>query len=295
MTATEHINEVLTQFRSKLGLGEKPANSNNNVIVQWYNKNVAKIGQGPWCEMTATWAMWTGGAKILKTGRAYTPWAVDDAQEGKLGSSWHAGVKGMKAGDQVYYDWDGGKDPDRVDHTGIVEKIVGDGTFYVLEGNTAANKLQRMHRDSKFVAGYTRYDWAQLEPPAPKPTPQPENPVVKERPDRNLTKRVQGLLKIRLDGQWGKDTDMRADQMRTASRVHAGVGGLKDDDGRFNIPLVQRTIGADPDGIWGPLSQTRLERWLKTLQIALGVEADGQWGPKTEAAYQAARRQNLNK
>lgn len=292
MATSDSINKVLSQLRSKLGLGETPANSNDNVIVEWYNKNVSKIGKGPWCEMTATWAMWTGGAKELKTGRAYTPWAVDDAQAGKLGSSWHSGVKGMRAGDQVYYDWDGGKDPDKVDHTGIVERIVGDGTFYVLEGNTAANKLQRMHRDAKFVAGYTRYNWGKLQPAAPKPAPETDT---SSKPDRNLTKRIQGLLKIRLDGQWGSDTDMRADQMRTASRVHAGAGGLKDDDGRFNIPLVQRTIGTPADGIWGPLSQGRLERWLKTFQTALGVEADGEWGPKTEAAYQAARKQNLNK
>jgi hypothetical protein len=291
MSTSDSINKVLNQLRSKLGLGETPPNSNDNVIVQWYNANVAKIGKGPWCEMTATWAMWTGGAKAVKTGRAYTPWAVDDAQAGKLGSNWHKGVAGMRAGDQVYYDWDGGKDPDKVDHTGIVERIVGDGTFFVLEGNTAANKLQRMHRDKKFVAGYTRYNWAKLEPATPKPTPAPES----EKPDRNLTKRIQGLLKIRLDGQWGTDTDMRFDQMRTASRVHAGAGGLTDDDGRFNIPLVQRTIGTPADGVWGPLSQVRLERWLKTLQVALGVEADGQWGPKTESAYQVARRQNLNK
>lgn len=295
MSTTVSITKVLDQLRSKLGLGETPKGSNNNLIVKWYNANVAKIGQGPWCEMTATWAMWNAGAKALKTGRAYTPWAVDDAQDGKLGSSWHNGTAGMRAGDQVYYDWDGGKSPEKVDHTGIVERIVGDGTFYVLEGNTVNNKLERMHRDKKFVAGYTRYDWANLEPAAPKPQPEPENPVVAERPDRNLTKRIQGLLKIRLDGQWGSDTDMRADQMRTASRVHAGVNGLKDDDGRFNIPLVQRTIGTPADGEWGPLSQKRLVSWLKSFQIALGVKADGQWGPTTESAYQAARRQNLNK
>lgn len=295
MSTTVSIDKVLNQLRSKLGLGETPKNSNNNVIVKWYNTNVAKIGQGPWCEMTATWAMWNGGAKELKTGRAYTPWAVDDAQAGKLGSKWFSGTKGMRAGDQVYYDWNGSKDPNKVDHTGIVERIEGDGTFYVLEGNTVNNKLERMHRDKKYVVGYVRFDWAKIEPPLPKPpvtpTPAPES----EKPNRDLTKRIQGMLKIRLDGQWGPDTDMRLDQMRTASRVHAGAGKLKDDDGRFNIPLVQRTIGTPADGIWGPKSQAALERWLKTLQTALGVEADGEWGPLTEAAYQKTRRQNNNK
>src|SRR5689334_22585035 len=98
--------------------------------------------------MTNTWSCWTGGAKRIKTARAYTVWAAQDAQAGKLKSSWHWGVKRMRKGDQVYFDWkrpttSDKKNEGRVDHTATVEKINGNGTFYSLEGNTANNKLER--------------------------------------------------------------------------------------------------------------------------------------------------------
>lgn len=171
-TRTEHIKAVLKVLKSNLGLGENPPGSNYNKIVAWYNKNVDKIGPGAWCEMTNTYGMWVGGAKSLKKGRAYTVWACQDAQKGTNGSSWHYGTKGMKAGDQVYYDWDGRKgNVAYVDHTGTVEKVNGDGTFYVLEGNTG-DRLLRKLRDKKFVVGYVRFAWAKLagkklSPPSP--------------------------------------------------------------------------------------------------------------------------------
>ena len=63
------ISNVLDTLRAHLGLGESPAGSNHNFITEWYNANVAKIGDGPWCEMTATWSMWVSGNKNIKTDR----------------------------------------------------------------------------------------------------------------------------------------------------------------------------------------------------------------------------------
>jgi hypothetical protein len=170
-TQAQLITKVLDKLRGSLGTGESPPGSNHNFITVWYNANVDKIGDGPWCEETNTWAMWSGGVKSLKVGRAYTVYACEDAVKGANGSSWHWGTAGMRAGDQVYYDWAGGKgNVKTVDHTGTVEKIVGDGTFYVLEGNTS-NMLKRMHRDGKYVVGYVRFNWAKLATSEPTPPP----------------------------------------------------------------------------------------------------------------------------
>lgn len=197
-TQAEAISKVLNRLRSKLGTGENPAGSNHNFITEWYNANVDKIGDGAWCEMTNTWSMWTGGAKKLKTGRAYTVWAAQDAQKKKNGSSWHWGTKGMRAGDEVYYDWDGHKGEESyVDHTGTVEKILGGGQFYVLEGNKG-DKLVRVLRDAKYVVGYVRFDWAQLvtkTPTKPSPSPRPTPTPVTEH--------------IAVDGQLGPETISR--------------------------------------------------------------------------------------
>lgn len=284
------IARVLNRLRGALGTGETPPNSNHNFITEWYNKTVAKVGDGPWCEMTNTWSTWTGGAQSLKAGRAYTVYAVRDAIAQTRGSSWHWGTKGMKAGDQVYYDWTGKKgNADLVDHTGTVEQILGDGTFYVLEGNTSGNKLLRMRRDGKYVVGYVRLNWAALGPIAPTP---PSKPVVKPKPDVAKTKRIQTLLEVSTDGHWGSATDTRAQTMRTAARAH--VGWPKRVAGRFNIVLAQRIIDTIEDGVWGPRSQASLNNWVELFQRALGVPVDGDWGPRTDNAYLAARKQNLN-
>jgi hypothetical protein len=284
------IDKVLNKLRGALGTDEDPHGSNHNFITEWYNKKVAKIGNGPWCEMTNTWCMWEGGAKAIKVGRAYTVYAVTDAIEKKLDSEWHWGTKGMRAGDQVYYDWSGKKgDASKVDHTGTVEKILGDGTFYVLEGNTSGNRLQRMRRDKRYVVGYARFNWDALPTP---PKPKPADPPAKPKPDPELTKRIQQVLEVRLDGQWGPATDGIAQVMRTAARAHAGYPHRVNKP--FPIMAVQRVIDTTVDNEWGPRSQASMSKWVKQMQHALRVQADGQWGPKTDNAYLAARKKNHN-
>lgn len=286
------IKKVLDRLRGALGTGEHPANSNHNFITEWYNKEVDRIGDGAWCEMTNTWSTWTGGAKSLKKGRAYTVWATEDAQAKVNGSSWHWGTKGLRAGDQVYYDWSGRKmDNGLVDHTGTVEKIIGDGTFYVLEGNTSQNKLLRMRRDSKYVVGYVRLDWSRIIviPEPPKPAP----PVYQPPADIAKTKRIQKTLEVTVDGQWGTTTDNFAQLMRRAAR--AKVGYPKRVAASFNIKVVQRIIDTTADGDWGPRSQASMNHWVKEFQKAVNVTVDGDWGPKTDNAYLAARKQNLNR
>lgn len=199
-TQAQHIKAVLDVLRKNLNLGENPRGSNYNKIVAWYNKNVDSIGNGPWCEMTNTYAMWVGGAKKLKKGRAYTVWACQDAQKHYAGSTWHWGTKGMKAGDQVYYDWDRHKGEEAyVDHTGTVEKVFSNGTFYVLEGNTG-DKLLRKHRDKTYVVGYVRFDWSRLSGAAV-PSPPPSTP---SSPSGSSTLVVDGKLGPKTIAKWQK-------------------------------------------------------------------------------------------
>ena len=50
-----------------------------------------------------------------------------------------------------------------------------------------------------------------------------------------------------------------------------------------DIMRIQTALGADPDGIWGPATQTAVEQW----QHDHGLDADGKVGPKTMAAMLA--------
>jgi hypothetical protein len=226
-TEAENIVTVLNVLRKALGTGESPAGSNNNFIVRWYNENVEPIGEGPWCEMTNTWSMWSGGAKELKKPRAMTTWAAGDAQKGVNGSSWHWGTKGMRAGDEVYYDWAGAKgNAAFVDHTGTVERIHGNGTFDVLEGNYQ-NKLQRVTRDSKFVVGYARLDWSRISVAAPPLPPKP--PVLLE---------VDGVLGPLTIKKWQKV-------------MHTPVDGVIDDKNSDLVIAVQQKLRATVDHTLG--------------------------------------------
>ena len=79
--------------------------------------------------------------------------------------------------------------------------------------------------------------------------------------------------------------------MRAAAR--ANFGSPRKVPAKFNISDVQRVVGADVDGVWGPRSYTSLAHWVRDFQRALGVPADGQWGPKTDNAYWAHRKANF--
>jgi hypothetical protein len=293
-TKSQAVAAVLNRLRGALGTGESPDGSNHNFITEWYNANVDRIGNGPWCEMTVTWAMWTGGAKSLKRGRAYTVYGAEDGIHHSDGSSWHSGTEGMQAGDQIYYDWSGSRNPANVDHTGICEKVNGNGTFYALEGN-AGNHLQRTLRDSKYVAGYVRFDWARLEhiPAAPHQDPHPvAKPVSHSTANRPLTMSIQHWLKVSPDGLWGPATDNMATLMRTAARAHAGYP--HNAPHTFGVKTVQGIVGTKIDGIWGPKTQAALVRWIRKFQQTLVVGVDGKWGPRTDNAFLTIRKHNLN-
>ena len=294
-TVAQHIKAVLDRLRSAIGTVEDPPRSNFNFIVAWYNNTVDKIGRGPWCEMTNTWAMWTGNAKSLKKGRAYTVWAAQDAVMGVNGSTWHYGTSGMRAGDQVYFDWSGPGEKNwrKVDHTGTVEKIVGNGTYYILEGNFG-DKLQRMLRDDKFIVGYVRFNWPAIatEPIPPKPAPGPGTVITKPKVEKQVLA-IQKLLEVKQDGFWGTATDEVAKHIRNAFR--AKIGWPKKAKVSFNVKTVQRVIDTDDDGVWGPNSQKALEVFAKQFQEALGVPNDAQWGPRSDNAFLSARKRNFNK
>ncbi len=275
-TEAENIASVLNLLRKALGTGETPPGSNDNFIVKWYNDQVEPIGEGPWCEMTNTWSCWVGGAKELKKPRAMTTWAAGDAQKGVNGSSWHWGTKGMRAGDHVYYDWQGAKgNAAFVDHTGTVEHIFGDGTFHVLEGNYN-DKLQRAHRDSKYVVGYARLDWSRISVPAEPATPKPPVLLVVDGQLGPLTiKKWQKVMKTPVDGVIDdKNSDLvKAVQQKLRATVDhnlvvSGTGIRQDGKQTKTVEDLQRYLGVPIDKkIVRPSSNT-----VKALQRRLNED-----------------------
>lgn len=141
---------MIAQMRKWLGTGEHPPGSNHNEITVRYNKEVDKIGDGPWCDMTITIAGIDSGNSKVVGEFAYTPshanWFVKQG-------TWHYGTKGIKPGAVVFFDWSGSRSIGNIDHVGNVESVNRDGTFDTIEGNSG-DKCVRKVRDSTYVVGY---------------------------------------------------------------------------------------------------------------------------------------------
>jgi hypothetical protein len=155
------VKRLLDEARKTIGLGEKPPGSNHNKITVWYNKNVARIGNGPWCNMAVTY--WAGLSSNLAAifagkgvGYAYT---VAHAQKFQKKGRWRKGVAGIRPGDIVFFDWGGSRSIKNVDHVGVVEQVKGK-RIVTIEGNTTGDRCRRMVRDAKFIAGYGRPAYA---------------------------------------------------------------------------------------------------------------------------------------
>jgi hypothetical protein len=145
------VTGMLAEARKTIGLRESPPGSNHNTIVDWYNTHVARIGNGPWCDMAITyWAAHSGNATAVGQ-FAYTPSHVNWF---KARGRWHNGISGIRAGDIVFFDWDGGV----VDHVGVVEKVLGDGRIQTIEGNTSDVCARRIRASG--IAGYGRPAYA---------------------------------------------------------------------------------------------------------------------------------------
>jgi hypothetical protein len=165
------INGMMAQARATLGLGESPLGSNHNKITVWYNANIMHIGDGAWCDMGVTY--WAGHSDNLGAifggpgiGYAYT---VYHARKFQAKSRWHYGTAGIRKGDVIFFNWDGRRVIDEIDHVGYVEKVSG-GLIYTIEANTG-DVCRRKVRDGKYVVGYGRPAYATAKP-EPKPQPQ---------------------------------------------------------------------------------------------------------------------------
>lgn len=156
LTRAAAVKKMLAAARKTIGLGERPAGSNHNKVTVWYNKHIARIGNGPWCNMAVTY--WAGLSSNLaaifagkKIGYAYT---VAHAQKFRKKKRWRTGVAGIEPGDIVFFDWKGSRSIRNIDHVGVVERVKGK-RIITIEGNTS-NRCKRMVRNSKYIVGYGR-------------------------------------------------------------------------------------------------------------------------------------------
>lgn len=228
--------DTIKEARKSLGTEERPPGSNDNYIVQWYNQYVARIGKGPWCDMSVTmWGAKAGAASVV--GRfAYTVWHAEWFQ--KRGQ-WHAGTGGIRAGDIVFFDWGGTQQISRIDHVGIVERVES-GKIHTIEGNYQ-NICQRVVRDSKYIAGYGRPAYAT--PPIVAPA---GSPILRE-------------------GSTGDRVRMLQRAMNKAISTHLNADGEFGPKTETAVKQLQRYVrftGKSVDGEYGPRTAAKLKELL---------------------------------
>jgi peptidoglycan hydrolase-like protein with peptidoglycan-binding domain len=247
---------MLAAARQSLGLAGRP----NYVTRDYAARHGGAFLNAPWCDMAVThWARKSGNADaVLPEGdRAYTVW---HAQDGRNRGLWFAGTatnlrKHAQPGALVFFDWGGTDTISKIDHVGVVEKVLPDGRIQTIEANTGDVCARRV-RAANVVAGF----WNPPYTAAPSPPARPAAvdaswtetlvknlPLLKQGSDNYSVK----TLRAALFARGGLD-----------EASHGGAAGLREwlENTRFDAALT-----AD----------------VKAFQKAKGLVVDGEVGQQT--------------
>lgn len=246
----------LAAARADLGTTENPPGSNRNHIVTWYNEHVAKIGAGPWCDMSVSyWAAKAGIASIVGQ-YAYCPAHVNFFRErGRLVSP-----ENIQPGDVVFYNFDGGRSPQHVEVA--ASRPNSNGNFSTIGGNTSSGNAGSQDngggvfartRNVRQVVAVGRPDWSKV---AGKPSPVAVKPkAAKPRPKPKTVLDVDGDLGPKTIARWqqvmGTPVDGRLSKpsMLIAAvqhRLKVKESGVLD---KVTVKALQRYLGTTVDGV----------------------------------------------
>lgn len=240
--------KALQFLRDNLGLGESPPGSNRNWISEWYGMI------GAWCAMTTSRALVAAGfgtpdridvpglSTTSAKGWAYVPYLHHDfAAAGRYN-------RNPVVGDLVVFDWEGDGEGD---HVGMLEEIVGDGTFVVLEGNTDDGVLARKRRPMSVINGFCHPPYVAAQ---------------QSQPEEEITMFIFDAPPSRGGGVWQSDGVFRK-PVRTGD-TWPNVEG----DPKAGRPAVARHIGVATPGLFDDLID--IEAQLAGLRPAPVVDVD---------------------
>lgn len=208
--------------------------------------NITKYGAAygmnavAWCSIFVWWCFMQIGInlKVLLTA-AYA--SAEQAMEAWAAHGWKV-YKNPRMGDVAFFHFDG--ENEGANHTGIVIATSATG-IHTIEGNTSmpgakgsqvnGGGAYERFRPFSLVIGYGRYPWATPAPKAPvlAPVVGKSYPTLRQGDSGPQVKRLQTLLHITADGQFGPDTAKHVKQAE------------------FNRQLLQ-------DGIAGPALLSKL-------------------------------------
>lgn len=152
---------MIRAMEAWLGTGEP------NPIQVWYRERNgnAYSGNFAWCDATVTISAYASdnyGAVCFDTDYAYTVAHAARFNAAKAWTPMKNGIlkSGIRRGDIIFFDWDGGSEIGGIDHVGVVTSVSTDGKYvFTIEGNTA-NVCARRVRVVHDIAGFGRPKYA---------------------------------------------------------------------------------------------------------------------------------------
>lgn len=139
------------QMKALIGLREQPMGSNHAPpVTTWYG-----LGNAAWCDEAISYA--AAHSDNLATVGGKFAYTVAHAARFKAMGRWHYGTSGIRPGDIVFFQWEGGtKSISRIDHVGWVY-WVHNGSVYTVEGNRGdVCKRMKYPLGSAYITGYGR-------------------------------------------------------------------------------------------------------------------------------------------
>lgn len=274
-------NNVLNVARSQLGYSRWNDPEPGTKYGRWYaglvNDPQFGVSGVPFCAMGASWVFDQAGATCSGFPGAYTPTMLSIARSAGrvLGNK-----KDAQSGDVVYFNWDGGV----VDHVGFVEINQGD-YIQTIEFNTGNGQVLRRTRNWSTVEAIVRpnYDGVTTPFPAPSTSSTSGEISIDGWWGRDTTTKLQRYLGTPVDGEiWGQD--------RTSIKS-VNYGGLIYSSWKIGsggsevIRALQRKLGVNQDGYFGPIT-------CRAFQKYLGTPIDGYISGPSTAVREMQRRLN---
>jgi CHAP domain len=238
------IQKMVAVARSQIGVKELPRNSNDVKYTRWYGI------RAPWCAMFVSWVARQAGIsqRVLPT-FIYTP---AGATFFKLRGRWS---RTPRVGAIAFYDRAG---LGRISHTGVIVRVLQDGWFEAVEGNTddAGGRTggRVMLKTRRFAGkregcGMPRYADRSAPPRAPAAAPQDHRP--KPRRGTPVALVEDGVLGPKTVRAWRKDLKVSPSPRMTKTAVRAAQRRLNLHGGRLAV-----------DGVLGPRTTRALRRSL---------------------------------
>ena len=229
---------LLSKMREGLGARGRP-----NVATRWYaQRHDSTFLRAPWCDMRVTWAAYHSGTYDAVCFGTDFAWTVAHATAFERRGRWTYGTDGIRAGDVIFFDWQGGRHSiQRIDHVGVVEKVLQDGRVQTIEGNTS-DALLRKVRTKATITGYGRPDWDRS-----------TGIVTLQKGDSGplVVALQKDLLKLGHElPQWGADGDFGDETVAAVKAFQQSAG----------------STGKKVDGVVGPKTRAALDKALKALK-----------------------------